>query len=104
MIEADFLPSPAEEAKVKSNRLPSKKTERRNSRRKINGGQFQLLGRRQTRLKNGQGILSRKSGGKFRRDGRQHDPMLVLNMSIFNFADGWNRVFNPIKAHENGPK
>jgi hypothetical protein len=33
---------------------------------------------------------------------RRHDPMLVLNMSIFNFADGWSRTFNPVKAHENG--
>jgi hypothetical protein len=31
-----------------------------------------------------------------------HDPMLVLNMSIFNFADGWNRTFNPLRGHENG--
>jgi len=29
--------------------------------------------------------------------GRQpsrHDPMLVLNMSIFNFTDGWRRTFS----------
>ncbi len=38
----------------------------------------------------------------FRRRRRMHDPMLVLNMSIFNFADGWNRTFNPLKIHENG--
>jgi hypothetical protein len=38
----------------------------------------------------------------FRRRRRMHDPMLVLNMSIFNVADGWNRTFNPFKAHENG--
>jgi len=31
---------------------------------------------------------------------RQHDPMLVLNMSIFNFEGGWSRLFNPIKARE----
>ena len=24
----------------------------------------------------------------------RHDPMLVLNMSIFNFTDGWNRTFS----------
>lgn len=29
-----------------------------------------------------------------------HDPMLVFNMSIFNFADGWSRTFNPLKIHE----
>jgi len=28
-----------------------------------------------------------------RRVGR-HDPMLVLNMSIFNFTDGWRRRFS----------
>jgi len=33
---------------------------------------------------------------------RVHDPMLVLNMSIFNFADGWSRTFNPLKSHERG--
>jgi len=38
----------------------------------------------------------------FRRRRRMHDPMLVLNMSIFNFADGWNRTFNQLKIHENG--
>jgi hypothetical protein len=38
----------------------------------------------------------------FRRRRRMHDPMLVLNVSIFNFADGWNRTFNQLKIHENG--
>jgi len=28
--------------------------------------------------------------------------MLVLNMSVFNFADGWSRTFNQLKIHENG--
>lgn len=28
---------------------------------------------------------------------RRHDPMLVLNMSAFNFETGWNRVFNPVR-------
>jgi hypothetical protein len=32
---------------------------------------------------------------------RRHDPMLVLNMSAFNFEPGWNRVFNPVPAREN---
>ena len=27
-----------------------------------------------------------------RRSSRRHDPMLVLNMSIFNFTDGWSRT------------
>ncbi len=30
----------------------------------------------------------------FRRTVRRHDPMLVLNMSIFNFTDGWSRTFS----------
>jgi hypothetical protein len=42
--------------------------------------------------------------GKFRRQRRMHDPLLVFNMSIFNFTDGWNRTFNPLKAHENGTR
>jgi len=28
-----------------------------------------------------------------RRSGRRHDPMLVLNMALFNFTDGWDRAF-----------
>jgi hypothetical protein len=28
--------------------------------------------------------------------------MLVLNMANFNFADGWDRIFNPVKTHERG--
>jgi hypothetical protein len=30
--------------------------------------------------------------------------MLVLNMSIFNFSDGWERIFNPFKVHEHGTR
>jgi hypothetical protein len=30
----------------------------------------------------------------FRRRVRRHDPMLVLNMSIFNFTDGWRRTLS----------
>ena len=33
-----------------------------------------------------------------------HDPMLVFNMSIFNVENGWDRIFNPLKAHENGTR
>jgi hypothetical protein len=29
----------------------------------------------------------------FRRRAQRHDPMLVLNMSNFNFTDGWRRAF-----------
>ena len=28
--------------------------------------------------------------------------MLLLSMSDFNFTDSWQRMFNPIKSHENG--
>jgi hypothetical protein len=30
----------------------------------------------------------------FRRSSRRHDPMLVVNMTLFNFTDGWNRPFS----------
>jgi hypothetical protein len=30
----------------------------------------------------------------FRRRTRRHDRMLVLNMSIFNYTDGWSRTFS----------
>jgi hypothetical protein len=42
-----------------------------------------------------------RSGRWFRRSRRWHDPMLVLNMSIFNSDRGCNRVFNPIPQREN---
>jgi hypothetical protein len=29
-----------------------------------------------------------------RRRARRHDPMLLLNMSLFNFTDEWSRVFS----------
>jgi len=29
-----------------------------------------------------------------RRSPQRHDPMLVLNMTLFNFTDGWNRAFS----------
>jgi hypothetical protein len=35
------------------------------------------------------------------RRSRWHDPMLVLNMSIFNSGSGWNRIFNPVPQREN---
>jgi hypothetical protein len=40
----------------------------------------------------------------FRRRRRMHDSMLVLNMSVFNYADGWSRMFSPVKVHENGSR
>jgi hypothetical protein len=30
----------------------------------------------------------------FGRSRQRHDPMLVLNMALFNFTDGWNRAFS----------
>jgi len=30
---------------------------------------------------------------------RRHDPMLVLNMTLFNFTDGWNRAFPGSSMH-----
>ena len=37
----------------------------------------------------------------FRRSRREHDPMLVLSMSIFNSDRGWNRIFSPFSQREN---
>ena len=59
------------------------------------------LGEQEGRMKIRQRSLAHKWREMFRRRPRMHDPMLVLNMSIFNFADGWNRTFNPLKDHEN---
>ena len=42
--------------------------------------------------------------GLSRRHRKRHDPMLVLSMSDFNFMDGWARVLNPIKTHENAAR
>jgi len=33
---------------------------------------------------------------------RMYDPLLVFNISIFNAEDGWDRIFNPMKTHQNG--
>ena len=30
----------------------------------------------------------------FRRRATRRDPLLVFNMSIFNFTDGWSRTFS----------
>ena len=46
--------------------------------------------------------LQRKWHRIFRRRRERHDPLLVMNMSIFDFDGGWNRIFNPFKAHDNG--
>jgi hypothetical protein len=31
----------------------------------------------------------------FRLGARRHDPLLLLNMSLFNFIGGWDRTFAP---------
>jgi hypothetical protein len=68
-----------------------------NSAAKMNGGRFPE--QQETRMKR---RLAHKSREMFQRRRRMRDPLLVFNMSIFNFDDGWNRVFSPLKAHENG--
>ena len=45
-------------------------------------------------------ITLRLSNKGRRRHRRRHDPMLVLKMANFNFADGWDRVFHPLETHE----
>lgn len=47
--------------------------------------------------------LGQRFRSYFQRRPRRHDPMLVLSMAIFNFESGWNRIFNPVRARENGP-
>ena len=47
----------------------------------------------ETVMKTSQRTLTHKWRQLFRRRRRRHDPMLVLNMSIFNFADGWKSHF-----------
>jgi hypothetical protein len=39
---------------------------------------------------------------KILRRRRMNDPLLIFNMAIFNVDDGWSRIFNPLKIHENG--
>ena len=46
-----------------------------------------------TNFRNANAAQSRRS---FRPRPRPHDPMLVLNMSIFNSERGWERIFNTI--------
>jgi hypothetical protein len=72
-----------------------------NSRTKINGRRFQFLGSQRSEGRtHHNGRLQSKLSATFRRRRPAHDPMLVLNMTIFNFADGWNQTFNPFKAHQ----
>jgi hypothetical protein len=71
-----------------------------NSRNKIDVG---IPGnRRETKIRIEQRNLGAKRREMTSRRRRVHDPMLVLNMSIFNLSRGWERVFNPLKTHERG--
>ena len=65
---------------------------------RINGRRFQFLGYRQPQTK-APGTFASGFGRFFGGRRSRHDPMLVLNMSVFNFTDGWNRTFN--KVYEN---
>jgi hypothetical protein len=68
-----------------------------NSAAKMNGGPFPE--QHETRMKR---RLAHKWREMFQRRRRMRDPLLVFNMSIFNFDDGWNRIFTQFKIHENG--
>jgi len=56
------------------------------------------------RIKTPRGNPARSWRRIFQRRRRIHDPMLVFNMSIFNSDGGWERIFDPLKAHENGAR
>jgi hypothetical protein len=51
-----------------------------------------------TNFRNTNAAKTRKS---FRSQRRPHDPMLVLNMSIFNSGRSWDRIFDVIPRREN---
>jgi hypothetical protein len=68
-----------------------------NSAGKMNGGPFPE--QQETRMKR---RLGHKWREMFHHRRRMRDPLLVFNMSIVNFDDGWNRIFSPFKIHENG--
>ena len=46
-------------------------------------------------------INHKKSRKWFRARRRWHNPMLVLNMSIFNSGSSWNRIVSPVPQREN---
>jgi hypothetical protein len=60
-----------------------------------------LVDRRARRLASQTQRTARRSIPTVRRRSRSHDPMLVLNMSIFNSGSSWNRIFNPAPQREN---
>lgn len=68
-----------------------------NSAAKMNGGPFPE--QHETRMNR---RLAHKWREMFQRRRRMRDPLLVFNMSIFNFDDGWNRIFTQFKIHEDG--
>jgi len=68
-----------------------------NSAAKMNGDLFPE--QQETRVKR---RLAHKWREMFQRRRRMSDPLLVFNMSIFNFDHGWNRIFTQFKIHENG--
>ena len=57
---------------------------------------------RETKIRIEKGNLGAQRREMISHQRRIHDPMLVFNMSIFNYTDGWNRTFNPLKTHERG--
>ena len=64
----------------------------------------QVLRNRETRMQIPKRGLTTNWRKMLRRHPRMHDPLLVLNMSVFNFDDGWSRTFNPFKVHGNGAR
>jgi hypothetical protein len=48
----------------------------------------------QMKTKRRQTTPRRSSRQLLRKRVYRHDPMLLLNMSLFNFTDGWARVFS----------
>ena len=74
-------------------------TQPMNSGAKMNGGRFPE--RQETKMKPSQRRRAHKWREMFQRRRRMRNPLLVFNMSIFNFDDGWNRIFSQLKIHEN---
>ena len=54
-----------------------------------------------TNLNERKAPVRRQPRNMLRRPRRSHDPMLVLNMTIFNSENGWNRILNRLPSHEN---
>jgi hypothetical protein len=45
-------------------------------------------------MKTNEQNFSRRLRQIFRRRTHRHNPMLVFNMSIFNYTDGWSRTLS----------